>query len=200
MSALAETEMVPQILNSPIEIPETPVETASEASPTKVKPSSRGEWTCPACGHFNTRKKAENCKKCKAPIPYTVTIPGANRNTSTKKTAAKEIVKALHTDTNVKKGKAKEKAPKAPAPAKAKAPTNGQKMSCLDAAAKVLSGAKEPMSCPEMIEKMASRGYWTSPGGATPAATLSAGIGTEIRKKGKDSRFRKVSPGHFLLK
>src|SRR5216683_8329361 len=52
------------------------------------------------------------------------------------------------------------------------------KLSCLDAAAKVLSEKKEPMSTAEMIEAMATKGYWKSPGGKTPVprpAFLAAG-------------------------
>jgi hypothetical protein len=46
------------------------------------------------------------------------------------------------------------------------------KLSALDAAARVLAEAKQPMSCPELIERMAAKGYWTSPAGKTPASTL----------------------------
>jgi hypothetical protein len=48
-----------------------------------------------------------------------------------------------------------------------------RKTSALDAAAKVLAELGEPMNCPLMIEAMAARGYWKSPGGQNPAATLS---------------------------
>jgi len=60
---------------------------------------------------------------------------------------------------------AKTKAKKATAP-------KAKKTSALDAAVRVLGEAGQPMTCPEMIEQMAAKGYWTSPGGATPAATL----------------------------
>lgn len=46
------------------------------------------------------------------------------------------------------------------------------KMSAIDAAAKVLGDSKEPMGCKEMIEAMAAKKLWTSPGGKTPASTL----------------------------
>jgi HB1/ASXL restriction endonuclease-like protein with HTH domain len=45
-----------------------------------------------------------------------------------------------------------------------------------EAAAKVLANKGEPMNCKDMIEAMASKGYWTSPTGKTPAATLYSGI------------------------
>lgn len=72
-----------------------------------------------------------------------------------------------------------------------------QGMSCIDAAAKVLTETKKPLNCKEMIEKMKTKGYWTTPGGATPHATLASAILREITTKGKKSRFKKTSPGHF---
>jgi len=72
------------------------------------------------------------------------------------------------------------------------------KLSCLDAAAKVLGESKAPMNTKEMIEAMASKKYWTSPGGQTPAATLYSAILRELGK-GKDSRFKKTERGKFAL-
>jgi hypothetical protein len=54
---------------------------------------------------------------------------------------------------------------------KAKAP-KAKKPSALDAAFRVLEEAGQPLNCQEMIEQMAAKGYWTSPKGQTPAATL----------------------------
>ena len=76
------------------------------------------------------------------------------------------------------------------------AKANG-KLSALDAAAKVLSESKEPMNAKELIEAMAARKLWTSPGGKTPHATLYAAITREIAKKGKDARFKKTGRGKF---
>jgi|SRR5579872_2231315 len=92
------------------------------------------------------------------------------------------------------------KAPKATKTAKAKKPaakTEG-KLSCIDAAAKVLGEAKEPMNTEEMIEAMAAKGLWSSPNGQTPAATLYSAILRELGK-GKDSRFKKTDRGKFAL-
>jgi hypothetical protein len=36
----------------------------------------------------------------------------------------------------------------------------------------VLAESGQPMTCQEMIAAMSAKGYWTSPGGKTPAATL----------------------------
>src|SRR5262245_19944534 len=71
------------------------------------------------------------------------------------------------------------------------------KSSALEAAAKVLEERGEPMSAGEMIEEMAAKRYWKSPGGKTPAATLYSAILREINVKGKDSRFKKTEPGKF---
>jgi HB1/ASXL restriction endonuclease-like protein with HTH domain len=89
---------------------------------------------------------------------------------------------------------------KANAKAKVKqSATKGQDgpWSCLNAAAKVLAEKGEPMNCKEMIEAMATKGYWTTPGGKTPHATLYSSIAREIRDKGKESRFKKADRGKF---
>ncbi len=71
------------------------------------------------------------------------------------------------------------------------------KLSALDAAAKVLQEASRPMSCQEMITAMAEKGYWTSPGGKTPAATLYSAILRELQTKAAVSRFIKTERGKF---
>jgi HB1, ASXL, restriction endonuclease HTH domain len=83
--------------------------------------------------------------------------------------------------------------------AKKKADAKPKKTSALDAAAKVLGEAGEPMNCVELIEAMSKKGYWTSPGGATPQATLYSAILREIKTKGKDSRFQKTERGKFAV-
>ena len=90
--------------------------------------------------------------------------------------------------------------PKTPKAGKTKAPTAEGKMSALDAAAKVLAEEGRPMTAKELIEAMAVKGYWTSPGGKTPEATLSAALGTEINKKSQASRFARPEPGKFALR
>jgi len=82
---------------------------------------------------------------------------------------------------------------------KAKAETGPKKLSAIDAAAKVLAEAGEPMDCQTMIKTMAEKGYWTSPGGKTPAATLYSAILRELQTKGNDSRFKKTERGKFAI-
>jgi hypothetical protein len=82
---------------------------------------------------------------------------------------------------------------------KAKAPKD-KKLSAIDAAAQVLAAAKEPMNAKEMIEAMAAKALWTSPGSKTPHATLYSAIIREIALKGKESRFVKKERGKFAAK
>ena len=81
-----------------------------------------------------------------------------------------------------------------------KQPSTDGSMSQLDAAVKVLTASKEPLTTKQMIEAMTSKGYWSSPGGKTPWATLYSAITREIKNKGKDARFAKVDKGQFSLK
>jgi hypothetical protein len=80
---------------------------------------------------------------------------------------------------------------------KAPAVSKEKKLSALDASAKVLAEMGTDMTCQELIEGMAQRGYWTSPKGRTPAATLYAAILRETQIKGATSRFVKTERGKF---
>jgi hypothetical protein len=74
-----------------------------------------------------------------------------------------------------------------------------KRVSALDAAAQVLKGANKPMRATELIEAMAERNLWQSPGGKTPHATLYAAMVREARDKGDASRFTKVDRGMFAF-
>ena len=107
-------------------------------------------------------------------------------------------------------------APKKKTPAKGRAPSASErvsppaaaktaeaapsKSSALDAAARVLRESGQPMSCPELIEQMAAKGYWSSPKGKTPSSTLYAAIAREVKLKGAASRFIKTGPGRFAYR
>jgi hypothetical protein len=89
-----------------------------------------------------------------------------------------------------------------PPPAKPKHPRQApapkhKKLSALDAAARVLAEAGTPMTCPEMIDAMAAKGYWTSPAGKTPAATLYSALLRELTTKCAQARFVKTQRGKF---
>jgi len=112
------------------------------------------------------------------------------RKTTTKKKTSRKTAKPKRTakkTASAKKGTAKKPATK----------KSDKKLSALDAAAKVLKSAKEPLNTQQLIEQMAAKKYWTSPGGKTPHATLHAALMREIRDKGQEARFQKVDRGLF---
>ena len=113
----------------------------------------------------------------------------ATKKTNTKKAASRKKAAA-------KKPPAKPARSKKAKPAKAK--HNG-KLSAINAAAKVLGETKKALNCKELVEAMADKGYWKSPGGQTPHATLYSAISRDIQKKGKDSRFKKADRGKFAV-
>jgi len=116
-----------------------------------------------------------------------VPVGAAARKTSSTGKGAKN--KAAKPEGAKKTKKAKE-----PKPPKEKKP------SALDAAAKVLGEKGEPMNCQEMIKEMSEKGYWKSPGGLTPHATLYSALIREIKVKGKEARFKKADQGKFSLR
>ena len=87
---------------------------------------------------------------------------------------------------------AKQRKPKADKPAKQRKPGG------LDAAARVLREAGEPMNCGDIVKTALEKGYWQT-GGKTPSATIYAAILREINVKGADARFRKTERGKFEL-
>jgi hypothetical protein len=95
--------------------------------------------------------------------------------------------------------KAKAAPTKKPRVAKAKPEAKEKKLSALDAAAKVLAETEEPMTTKELIDAMAAKGYWTSPGGKTPERTLYSALVRGITANGKESRFKKGERGKFLV-
>ena len=127
---------------------------------------------------------------------------------SASKTSDKLLKTALATTSaNIARIEAEERDEKPEAPVKTKGkpatkskapkPKNEKRMSGLDAAAKVLIESKEPLAAQDIIKSMADKGYWKSPGGKTPHATIYAAMVREITEKGKESRFKKVDRGMF---
>jgi hypothetical protein len=74
-----------------------------------------------------------------------------------------------------------------------------KKLSCIEAAFKVLTESAEPLSAKQIIESMSTKGYWNSPGGKTPEATLYSAILRELAK-GEASRFVKAERGRFTAR
>jgi hypothetical protein len=125
------------------------------------------------------------------------TMPTKKTNPKTTKTAT--VTKAAAPKAAKPTAPAKAAAPTKP-PKPPKAPKADGKLSQLDAAVKVLAESETPMTTKAMIEAMAAKGYWTSPGGATPAQTLYSALIREISQKGDASRFLKADKGLFGLK
>jgi hypothetical protein len=119
-------------------------------------------------------------------------ITKAPRKTATTKKATKAALKSIEANLEAIAGK-KRKGTKAKE-------AKPKKASALDAAAQVLATAGEPMNTRQMIEAMAAKKLWTTPGGKTPHATLYSAILREINEKGKDSRFTKTERGKFTAK
>ena len=126
----------------------------------------------------------------------------ATKTRTTPKTTKSKAAKEANTKNGKLEGPQGAAAKRADAAKKAKKPkaqADPKKLSALDAAAKVLGEAGQPMNCQEMIQAMAAKGYWTSPGGKTPSATLYSGILRELKTKGKEARFQKTERGKFTL-
>jgi hypothetical protein len=64
----------------------------------------------------------------------------------------------------------------------------------------VLRETGQALTCPELIAQMAAQGYWSSPKGKTPEATLYAALAREIQLKGEAARFHKTAPGRFAYR
>jgi len=94
--------------------------------------------------------------------------------------ASKEATKTKKADTGQRRG------PRAKRP------------SGLEAAAKVLGQAGQPMSCKAIVERMLAEKLWQTKG-RTPQSTIYAAIIREIAAKGDASRFKKTDRGKFTL-
>ena len=95
--------------------------------------------------------------------------------------------------------KTQTKATKARGAKSKKQAASAGKMSQMAAAERVLAEAGEPMNCRAMVEAMATKGYWSSPSGQTPQATLYAALLRHIRDKSTEARFAKIDRGLFAL-
>ena len=131
-------------------------------------------------------KKAKGDKKAKAPAetqPAQTSAPTV------------ETVASAEPATGVEPGAVE--TPDKPKRARARKEPKEKRMSALDAAAKVLVESGEPMTAKAMIEAAEAKGYWKSPGGKTPWATLYSAITREIAAKGVAARFCKFERGLF---
>ncbi len=136
------------------------------------------------------KKHAAKGRKALTEIHLPASLPLAVLNDG--KPATAENIKAA--EAKERKGK---KPPKGGKPKAAK-PDKPKRLSALDAAAQVLAKSDKPMTSQALIDAMAERKLWTSPGGKTPAATLYAAMLREVAAKGRESRFKKVDRGLFI--
>ena len=129
----------------------------------------------------------------------TQTAKRASRKAKVAQPEAGTAVEGAPTDaaTDVAEGRPAAKETKRAKAKHAKGEKQPKKMSGLDAAAKVLEESGQPMTAKEMVEAAAAKGYWKSPGGKTPHATVYSAIIRQIANKGAESRFRKTERGKF---
>jgi hypothetical protein len=113
------------------------------------------------------------------------TVPGMNIPTA----RGKRLVVTKPTPKPSRKASVKRKATNAKR-------SEARSYSGLEAAHKVLQESNPPLSAGEIVDFAAKNGYWKSKA-ATPQATIHAAMSREIKKKGKNSRFKKVGRGKF---
>lgn len=83
--------------------------------------------------------------------------------------------------------------------AEARKAARAQHVGVLDAAYEILAERGVPMKNDELTAAMLERGHWSSRG-STPAASVYAGIVTDIKKGGEASRFVRTAPNTWGLK
>lgn len=72
-------------------------------------------------------------------------------------------------------------------------------MTVMEAIARVLNEAGEPLHYQEIARRAIEQGYWVTEG-KTPQDTVSAQLSTDIKRKGEKSLFYKASPGIYALR
>lgn len=130
-------------------------------------------------------------KKTTNSTPAAKKIPAKTKAGKPKKPAAK----TANAKPAAKKTPVAKTAP--PKPTANASESKPKKLSAIDAALQILARSKETMNCKELVEAMAAKKLWSSPGGKTPHATLYSAILREIKSKGKDARFKKMDRGQF---
>jgi hypothetical protein len=188
-----------ELASKPIEFLDPEPAEPTEQAPAAATPDQPA--TEPAAANVPEQTIAETPVAAQQPARETTTAEPAAETPAAvphgTPTPTPETVGAEPLNTTLPGGFAvakRQRKPKTPAEPKVKKP------SAIDAAARVLAEAGTPMTCKELIGTMAAKGYWTSPGGATPHATLNAAILREIAAKGDQSRFVKPAPGRFALR
>jgi hypothetical protein len=118
------------------------------------------------------------------------------KKTTTKKAAKPRAIKVVetHEDVAVEVPETSKEEATTPEPKKA---AEDKRVSAIDAAARVLAEASEPLNAKQLIDAIVAQGLWSSPAGKTPHATLYSAILREIKAKGPHARFTKTERGKF---
>jgi hypothetical protein len=178
-TAIAEEEQPATTADAPVPTASTEQPQAEpEATPTSAEQAQTEPETTPATTEPTPTDPAATAIEQPASEPAAVS----------EATGEQPAPAAANEATTSAKSKRQRKATAAP---------KEKKVSALDAAAKVLAEEGRPMTCKEMIAAMAAKGYWISPGGQTPDATLYSAILREVSTKGSNSRFQKTERGKF---
>ena len=163
---------------------------ATKKTAAQPKPPAIRDGVCKACGRFI---RVIGRGRCECGQAYLIRGGKLARINETPQGCVKGLPEAATLkQAEQVKAEAGEAAPKA------KRQRADGKMSGLDAAAKVLAEAGQPLSCQEMVQRMLEQGLWAT-SGRTPAATVYSAILREIQKKGDASRFRKADRGKFSV-
>ena len=78
-------------------------------------------------------------------------------------------------------------------------PTNPNPTTMLSAAIQVMTESTQPLTCRELIQRMATRELWSSPNGQTPEHSLYAALVRLMARQGVLCPIRKTGDGRFLL-
>lgn len=122
------------------------------------------------------------------------------KKTKSKKTAKPRTIKVVGENGDESAVATTRDASHAKSHKKSKTAPKEKRLSAISAAAKVLAEAGEAMNAKQLIEAIVANGYWTSPAGKTPHATLYSAITREIAAKGDGARFVKAERGKFAAK
>jgi len=125
-----------------------------------------------------------------------VEVTADKERTDAMKAAVKKEAEKVTKASSGKKAKVAAKKKAATKGAKKTKPASGEKkVGLLDHAYNILKGRKTGLTAQEIVDKAIEAGWSTN--GKTPAATLSASLGREIRTAGKNSRFQKADRGIY---
>jgi hypothetical protein len=193
--ALASTDQTESVQPEPEESPTTP----APASPEQSAAEAPAAFAAPELPAVEQADEVPSTESAEVPVTLTREQWSADAAPVEEAPSAETVQEAA---TPLEQGAGEPQVHSEPATLlrqKPKPATDGKekRLSALDAAVKVLTEMGQAMSCQELITAMAQKGYWSSPGGKTPQATLYSAIARDITAKGAQSRFVKAQRGKF---